>query len=175
MGGDNILGLGVGGEERALYELQWSPVLSLIYPLGPRLRENNYSTVFSARQTHVLFPTRALGRGLWDSCSELLLRHCSMPTDGLGWTSYVGDCSPEAISGLLCCWRAMELQHHTELGLLGLNEEGVPSIWEASASQLFQYWDDNCLAIWVITMCGNICALWKCFLMHPLVSSYATQ
>lgn len=49
--------------------------------------------------------------------------------------------------GLLCCWRAMELQHNTELGQLGLNEEGVPSICEASASQLFQYWNDNCLAI----------------------------
>lgn len=52
-----------------------------------------------------------------------------------------------ASSGLLCCWRAKELQHKTELDLLGLNKEGVSSICEASASQLFQYWNDNCLAI----------------------------
>lgn len=49
--------------------------------------------------------------------------------------------------GLLCCWRAMELQHNTELGLLGLNEEGVSSTYEASASQLFQYRNGNYLAI----------------------------
>lgn len=52
-----------------------------------------------------------------------------------------------ASSDLLCCWRATELQHNTELGLLVLNEEGVSSICEASASQQSQHWNDNCLAI----------------------------
>lgn len=41
----------------------------------------------------------------------------------------------------------MELQQNIESSLLGLNEEGVSSICEASESQLFQYWNDNCLAI----------------------------